>query len=94
MTINPRLQAQERIPHAISLCIPPVTTGTWDLLLDGIVMMIVKTQINDLGDSNQFFQRGDRLYTSESDVCRRQILAYKVDPRTKRIKIFLTAVDP
>ena len=30
---------------------------------------------------DQPFQRGDRLYTSESDVCRRQILTYKVDPR-------------
>ena len=38
----------------------------------------------------------DRLYTSESDVCRRQILKYKDDPRTerKKIKIFLMAVDP
>ena len=29
------------------------------------------------------FQCGDRLYTSESDVCRRQILAYKDGPRTE-----------
>ena len=28
-------------------------------------------------------QRGGRLYLSESDVCRRQILTTKVDPRTK-----------
>ena len=27
------------------------------------------------------FQRVERLYTSESDVCRRQILTYKNDPR-------------
>ena len=33
------------------------------------------------------------LYTSESDVCRRQILTYK-DPRTEGIKIFIVAVDP
>ena len=34
------------------------------------------------------------LYTSESDVCRHQILPYKDDPRTDRIKIFLMLVDP
>ena len=38
-------------------------------------------------------QSGDRFYTSESDVCRRQILTYKDDPRTERIKIFIMAVD-
>ena len=38
------------------------------------------------------FQYGDRFYTSESDVCRRQILTYKDDPRTERIKIFLMAI--
>ena len=32
-----------------------------------------------------FFQRGDRLYTSESDVYRRQILTYKDDPRAERV---------
>ena len=36
----------------------------------------------------------DRLYTSESDVCRRQILTCKDDPRTKRIKICIMTVDP
>ena len=30
-----------------------------------------------------FFQCGDRLYTSESDVHRRQILTYKDSPPTK-----------
>ena len=40
------------------------------------------------------FQRGDRLYTSKSDVCRRQILTYKDGPRAERIKIFLMVVDP
>ena len=37
---------------------------------------------------------GDRLQSSESDVCRRQILTTKVDHRTVRVKIFLMAVDP
>ena len=31
------------------------------------------------------FQCGDRLYTSELDVCRRQILTFKVGPRTERV---------
>ena len=44
--------------------------------------------------SEHGYQRGDRLYTSESDVCRRQILTYKDGPRTERIKIFLMAADP
>ena len=45
---------------------------------------------------NNLFQRGDRLYTSESDVCGRQILIYKDGHRTERIKIFVMAVrvDP
>ena len=30
---------------------------------------------------------------SKSDVCRRQILVFKVDPRTVRVKIFLIVVD-
>ena len=33
-------------------------------------------------------QRGNRLYTSESDICRHQILTYKDDPRAEIIKIF------
>ena len=37
-------------------------------------------------DSRWAFQRRDRLYTSESDVYRRQILMSKVGPRTKKIK--------
>ena len=40
------------------------------------------------------FQHGHRLYTSESDVCRRQILAYKDCPRTERNKIFIMFVHP
>ena len=32
-----------------------------------------------------FFQCGDRLYTSESDVYRRQILTYKDGPRAERV---------
>ena len=35
-----------------------------------------------------------RLYTSESDVCRRQILTYKDGPRAEKNTIFLVAVDP
>ena len=31
------------------------------------------------------FSAGNRLYTSESDVCRRQILTYKDGPRTERV---------
>ena len=34
----------------------------------------------------------DRLYTSESDVCRRQILTYKDGHRAERNKIIV--VDP
>ena len=40
------------------------------------------------------FQCGDRLYTSESDVYRRQILTYEGGPRTEKIKVFIMAVDP
>ena len=40
------------------------------------------------------FLRGDRLYTPESVVCRRQILTYKDDPRTESIKLFVMIVDP
>ena len=36
----------------------------------------------------------DRLYTSESDVCRRQIMTYEDCPRTERFKIFIMVVDP
>ena len=43
---------------------------------------------------NQLFQCGDRLYMPESDVCRRQILTYKDDPRTERIKIFIMVLNP
>ena len=34
-----------------------------------------------------FFPCGDRLYTSESDVYRRQILTYKDGPRAVRVKL-------
>ena len=34
------------------------------------------------------FQRGDRLYTSESDVCRHQILTYEDSPALKELKYF------
>ena len=35
-----------------------------------------------------------RVLTLESDVCRRQILTSKVNPRTVKVKIFLIAEDP
>ena len=46
-----------------------------------------------------FFQCGDRLYASESDVYRRQILTYKDAPRTERVKTvdlspFIRRADP
>ena len=34
-----------------------------------------------------FFQSGDRLYTSKSDVYRRQILTYKEGPRAERVNV-------
>ena len=34
----------------------------------------------------QYFQNGDRLYTSESDVYRRQIPTAKDGPRAERVK--------
>ena len=34
------------------------------------------------------FQCGDGLYTTDSDVYTRQILTFKVDLRTKRVKYF------
>ena len=37
----------------------------------------------------QFFQSGDRLYTSESDVYRRQILAYRDGLRVESIVPFI-----
>ena len=39
------------------------------------------------------FQCGDRLYTSDSDVCRRQILTYKYSPRAERVKPVLAFVS-
>ena len=34
------------------------------------------------------YARGDRLSTSESDVCRRQILTWKDGPHTEELKYF------
>ena len=34
----------------------------------------------------QLFQCGNRLYTSESDVYRRQIMMFKEGPRAERVK--------
>ena len=42
----------------------------------------------------QNLQSVDRLYTSKSAVCRRQILTYKDIPRTLRIKIFFNGRRP
>ena len=39
------------------------------------------------------FQRGDRLYTSESDISMSQIWRIKTVPALKELKIFLTARD-
>ena len=58
-------------------------------------LSIIISNNNNIANSTQNTpHRGDRLYTSESDVCRRQILTYKDDPRTERMKIFIIAVDP
>ena len=38
------------------------------------------------------FQRGDRLYTSEFDVCRRQIVTYINGPRAERVKALTTTI--
>ena len=47
-----------------------------------------------LSGSFEYLQCGDRLYTSESDVCRRQILTHKDSPRTARVKtIFAEYTD-
>ena len=62
-------------------------------------MVILRSQnkITDflmiLAWASRFNPIRDRLYTSESDVCRRQILMYKDGLRTERIAIFMT-VDP
>ena len=37
-----------------------------------------------------FFQCGDRLYTSEFDVYRRQILTYKDGPSAERVEPYRT----
>ena len=53
-----------------------------------------ETQLQNLIYPLQPLQRGDRLQSSESDVCRRQILSSKVDLRTVRIHIIILDVDP
>ena len=40
------------------------------------------------------FERGDRLYTSESDIQKRQILTSKDGPALQESKKYITAVDP
>ena len=53
----------------------------------GLYLYILNTQIEARRKSLliELFQREDRFYTSESDVCKRQILTYRDDPRTERI---------
>ena len=43
---------------------------------------------NIKGKSVKHFKCGDRLYTSESDFCRRQILTYKAIPAMKELQYF------
>ena len=47
-----------------------------------------------IADRQLTLQRGDRPYTSESDVSRRQVLTAKVDHSIVKVKIFIMAVDP
>ena len=51
-------------------------------------------EVVDRGKINSTFLVRERLYTSQSDVRRRQILTSKVGLRTERIKIIIMAVDP
>ena len=44
--------------------------------------------INNVIRSALTLSARDRLYTSESDVCRRQILTYKDGPGLKELKYF------
>ena len=45
------------------------------------------------GSTVNFFQCGDRLYASESDVYRRQVLTYKDGPRAVRVKPTLAKAE-
>ena len=54
----------------------------------------VYTEVHTRCVSVKPLQCGDRLYTSESDVCRRQILTCKVDPRTVRVNIIYNGRRP
>ena len=51
--------------------------------------------VSELLAQNMFypFQRGDRLYTSEPDVCGRQVLTYKDGPRAENIERFIMIID-
>ena len=53
--------------------VDPMLGWCWASVIDAVSALM----------QHQPFQCGDRLYTPESDVCRRQILTYKVDPRTE-----------
>ena len=52
------------------------------LVLDAIQIGLQPSSLLSKFITDVSLQRGGRLYTSESDVCRRQILTYKDDPRT------------
>ena len=57
------------------------------------IINVFPIQLNVMGlrplEIFNFFQCGDRLYTSESDVCK--IITYKDGPRAERVKA-LTAI--
>ena len=44
--------------------------------------------------SQKTLHHGDPLYTSESDVCRRQILSIMSIPALEELKKIIIAVDP
>ena len=80
-----------------------LTRPCLSLNVDPIIMAVVRSpaksgtlsfcHVDNMPCMSLPFQCGDRLYTSESDVCRRQILMYKDGPRTERIQILIMAVD-
>ena len=49
---------------------------------------------DNIGTNRRLERDRDRIYTSESDVCRRQIQTYKDGPRSEKNEIFLIAADP
>ena len=63
----------------------------WKLVFKVLIRELKKSNITVTGGCP--FQHGDRLYASESHVCRRQILTSKVDHRIEGLHIFIMAVD-